>query len=275
MTDNLKEVWNFNQENIGDDKNNRFKRRNSTINKRSILKVPAPEYSQRKASDISIISGNSSAITENIPKRRKSVIFEDKTINIHYNIKESPVKSIKNPNCRVKYNDKDFLEINLNSFQKSEDVNKTPILNKLIFQFSQNTQNNISIFNSPDILLDCIDKSKLHEKGFSKKNKKPRLQDKLKAIFSQKLEIAREESTRDPNCIGYNNENNQNLKDTMNRRNSIASVASITNNKSLEEMRKEKLIRIVEDPNYPISVLESAGCISGFSAISFKNTRYI
>ena len=99
MTESQKEVENINNENKKFDKNNRFKSSISPKSKRSILKVPASEISQRKPRDISIVSGISLAIAENPPKRRKSVIFEDKTVNIHYNIKESPVKSIKKQTC--------------------------------------------------------------------------------------------------------------------------------------------------------------------------------
>jgi hypothetical protein len=235
---------------------------NSPVDKRkrsSILKL-RPDAKDTDSINSSTLNNDTSSM------KRKSVLFND-TKYYHYQPKDSPAKSPRKPKYSIDLISNTKLDIQFSAIDKQSEVNTDPsVQNKFLVQITQSTQNNISI----------------NEKG--KKNSsesKFKEKPKMNNIMGDNIEDINaiiEESGSVPGYVDPSNRiiNTSLFKNMEVRKNSfmsIASIKSLTQPKSKDEIKIEKLLQIIDNPAYPVGVYEKVGSLCGFSSISFKNTK--
>ena len=104
----------------------------------------------------------------------------------------------------------------------------------------------------------------------------------MSKVISDKISInidntvAEDESQ--PGCIDNSRKfvnsslfkNNEMIKSSMY---SLAAIQSLTQPKTKEELKIQKMKQIIDSVEYPVTLSERVGCLAGFSAISFKNRK--
>jgi hypothetical protein len=254
--------------------------------RKSILKSIMSDY-EKKYSNSRRTSGKAAS--------RKSVNFKDAE-SISYDHSVCPggtISSIKGSS--------NIIHINLNKTKKQKD--KSDSYAGLVVQITHNTQNNISIIHNDNNPQE-LDKSGIEFPQFSILRTQndttisatPQLQLKKKVGFENKHIEEKTESLKrnktfaevsDPNYIGDRQitEGPMDVTAESPRRYFKTSafkkvhLTGIIEEKeksiSTDEHRRQCLKDIINDPRFPKTVCEKVGCLSGISATSFKNNRYV
>jgi hypothetical protein len=227
----------------------------------SILKL-RPDNKDSESINSSALNNDTSSV------KRKSVLFND-TKYYHYKPKDSPAKSPRKPKYSIDLVSNTKLDIQFSAIEKNETCPDLPLPNKFLVHITQSTKNNICI-NENNIVSNTYGNN-------SKYRENPRSNNILMDNIPD-INIIAEESASVPGYIepGSGFRNGSLFKNTEMRKNSflsIASIKSLTQPKTKEEIKIEKLLQIIENPAYPVGVFEMVGSLSGFSSISFKNIK--
>lgn len=218
--------------------------------------------------------------------KRKSVYFVDAIDNFHFNKKESPARSSRKKKLSIDYQTQNKFEINFPIKEKTpETSHNLPVTDKFVLQITQTTKNNISINEGQsheELLTNIANRHEKYMKGFSRKSTLKKMSDTMSKVISDKISINIDntvgEDESQPGCVDNSRKfvnsslfkNNEMMKSSMY---SLAAIQSLTQPKTKEELKVEKMKQIIDSVEYPLTVSERVGCLAGFSAISFKNRK--